>query len=64
MYSRKHWSDGTDHVQCVLPQPKGPVSYADPTQQSSRVVLSCYMGPGVVTTVGGVCTTDPSGCKT
>ena len=44
--------------------PKGPVPYTNATQLSGRVVISRYMGPGVTTTVGSSCTTDPSGRKT
>ena len=46
---------------CPPDNTKGPVPYTDPTQQLSRVVIILYMGPGITTTVGSVCTTDPSG---
>ena len=43
---------------------KGPVPYTNATRQLSRVVMSRYMGPGVTTTVGSICTTSQSGRET
>ena len=42
---------------------KGPVPYTDATQQSSRVVISRYMRPGLQQQSVAFCTTDPSGRK-